>query len=1185
MKKILSIILSLLLLLSVIQPSMIIAFADDEPADELVSTEVQMNGEDPVEEPPVELKDDTIYYVTFHFMDDVTEPAVYEVYSGQCLFRINSPTREGYVFDDWYYENGEPFNFRTPITEDIELYAGWLKNLVVTFDLNYEESENISIDIGYGTKISAPNKPVREGYTFIDWYTTADYTQGKAFNFNTQITKDTILYARWEKNPVVTFDFNYEGLESLQVEVNYNGLVETPSYSIREGFTLVGWYTTADYTQGSVFDFNTQVTKDTTLYARWEKNPVVTFNFNYKGLESLQVEVNYNGLVEAPSNSSREEYSITAWFDNPECKGTKFNFDTPIAENITLYAKWEDRLDEYNYIDESGNNSKIEILYKNRLKSDFAFNNSSLQSGWYVVTSSNVNIDNRITISGDVKILLTDGSSITFANGIKLLKGNTLTIYSESLEEGVMGSLTALGKGNNAAIGTNGDNDAGTFSMCGGKVTASAEEGSGIGGGLGYSGGSWANNGPNAGIVNIYNGILYATSNGSGTGIGGGPAGVHDDAFSAPANGGNGGELNAYGGSIYAKSAKYQAIGGGHAGFRKVSGRYADGQNGSPVVVNFYGNMGSIGEINQDAEVEIYEVVHVAYHYMDEEIDDKVINVRVGEIPKKPDVISKNGKSTSDWYFDKSLQRVYNFTSGLTSNTDLYTKWMDDVVVSFDYQDGTTGIKTETIHYNTTVTKPNDPVREGYSFMGWYNIPNYKQGKKFDFSSKILTSQTIYAAWEKDLNITINYNYEGSTNQVVVIKYNNKLAKPADPVRDGYTFMGWYDAANYKAANVFNFDSQLVEDTTVYAGWEKNPIVTFDYGDKFDSEKITIAYGGLLSIPKSKMKDGMCVAGWYLDSNYSELFDDKQPILIDTTLYSKWESAIKYYDENGQEQAIDSPCVTIDSGHGFEKTIIESGWYFIKGNVTVGSRAEIKGDVKFILENGAKVIFEQGIKLMSGNSLTIYPQSLNESEMGKLEAYGKDLCAAIGANGENTAGTFTMCGGIVTATADKGAGVGGGQGYAGADWANSGPNGGTVNIYNGVLTAKSNGYSAGIGGGRGGISVGGSRNLPVGGSGGTLNVYGGKVYASSRDGRAIGAGLGGGWAVEIGKPGADATVNLKTEATVKGAFNKDKVVEIVSGGSATGAILSNGNVFIPVAIAIVAIGVVAGLVIKKKKTN
>ena len=46
--------------------------------------------------------------------------------------------------------------------------------------------------------VSALSNPVREGYTFIGWYTDKDYKN--KYDFNTKITSDITLYAKWEKN-------------------------------------------------------------------------------------------------------------------------------------------------------------------------------------------------------------------------------------------------------------------------------------------------------------------------------------------------------------------------------------------------------------------------------------------------------------------------------------------------------------------------------------------------------------------------------------------------------------------------------------------------------------------------------------------------------------------------------------------------------------------------------------------------------------------------------------------------------------------------------------------------------------------------------------------------------------------------------------------------------------------------
>lgn len=50
----------------------------------------------------------------------------------------------------------------------------------------------------YGKKVSAPKNIEKEGYIFIDWYTTKDFT--KKFDFNTPIKKNYILYAKWNEN-------------------------------------------------------------------------------------------------------------------------------------------------------------------------------------------------------------------------------------------------------------------------------------------------------------------------------------------------------------------------------------------------------------------------------------------------------------------------------------------------------------------------------------------------------------------------------------------------------------------------------------------------------------------------------------------------------------------------------------------------------------------------------------------------------------------------------------------------------------------------------------------------------------------------------------------------------------------------------------------------------------------------
>ena len=211
---------------------------------------------------------------------------------------------------------------------------------------------------------------------------------------------------------------------------------------------------------------------------------------------------------------------------------------------------------------------------------------------------------------------------------------------------------------------------------------------------------------------------------------------------------------------------------------------------------------------------------------------------------------------------------------------------------------------------------------------------------------------------------------------------------------------------------------------------------------------------------------------------------------------------VSYLDETGTSQTCDSATEVTSGDTGWT-----TGWYVVQGTVEIGSRVTVSGDVHLILADGCTLTVNGGIQVQddddditngSANALTIYAQSTDESTMGELIAKGaeRDFNAAIGGGNGDTGGSggkITINGGIVTATSNAGAGVGGGYGDG------SGGSGGTVTINGGIVTATSIG-GAGIGGGEGG---GGS-----GGNGGTITITGGGVKAESELGAAIGGGNG-----------------------------------------------------------------------------
>ena len=102
------------------------------------------------------------------------------------------------------------------------------------------------------------------------------------------------------------------------------------------------------------------------------------------------------------------------------------------------------------------------------------------------------------------------------------------------------------------------------------------------------------------------------------------------------------------------------------------------------------------------------------------------------------------------------------------------------------------------------VTEPQEPVREGYTFGGWYrDAKMYRQPKfNFDTQSQLMTDTTLFAKWMPN-SYRVNYKlslpdgsvYEPEDSYKTYV-HGQELAMPV-PSQEGYEFCGWYDNAGY----------------------------------------------------------------------------------------------------------------------------------------------------------------------------------------------------------------------------------------------------------------------------------------------------------------------------------------------------------------------------------------------------
>ena len=205
---------------------------------------------------------------------------------GEKFTKPAEPPKENHTFAGWYNGDDE-FKFDDDTTNApnvLNLVAKWdINKYTVQFVSEHGSFEDQTIEHGKPIDTDKLTPPIVEGFTFDGWY--ADKAHETKFDFNTQITSDTKVYAKWTaKDYEVSFITEHGDAPDSQ-NVKYNGTADDPGKLTEEGYTFIGWYTD-DTHDSTKFDFSTPITSDTKVYAKWEKNaPVLpdTYALNVSG--------------------------------------------------------------------------------------------------------------------------------------------------------------------------------------------------------------------------------------------------------------------------------------------------------------------------------------------------------------------------------------------------------------------------------------------------------------------------------------------------------------------------------------------------------------------------------------------------------------------------------------------------------------------------------------------------------------------------------------------------------------------------------------------------------------------------------------------------------------------------------------------------------------------------------------
>ncbi|EAC4529782.1 internalin [Listeria monocytogenes] len=296
----------------------------------------------------------------------------------------------------------------------------------------------------------------------------------------------------------------------------------------------------------------------------------------------------------------------------------------------------------------------------------------------------------------------------------------------------------------------------------------------------------------------------------------------------------------------------------------------------------------------------------------------------------EPTEPTKDGYTFEGWYDAQTGGTKWNFATNKmpANNITLYARYsVKSYTATFDKEGTTT---TQTANYDSLLTEPAAPTKDGYTFDGWYDAET--GGTKWNFATNKMPAKnvTLYARFTVK-SYTATFDKDGTTTTQTV-NYDSLIQEPTAPTKDGYTFTGWYDAETGGTKWDFAANKMPAKNVTLYARFSTNA-----YTATFDTEGTTttqaVDYDSLLTEPTAPTKDGYTFDGWYDAETGGTKWNfatNKMPAK-NMTLYARF--SLKAYtatfnvEDTTTTQAVDyealivEPTAPTKEGHTFD------GWY------------------------------------------------------------------------------------------------------------------------------------------------------------------------------------------------------------------------------------------------------------------
>ena len=648
-----------------------------------------------------------------------------------------------------------------------------------------------------GEKAVLPVEPTLKGYTFAFWYLGEDEQNATAYDFDTPVTGDITLTAKWNINKyTVTFD-SYGGTPVPPAQKVEYGLTATkPDDPTLKGHTFAFWYLGEDEQTATAYNFGTPVTENITLTAKWNINKyTVTFDSNGGTPVPPAQKVEYGLTAAEPTSApTKTGYTFDGWYLGDE----KYDFSDAVEQDITLKAQWT--LNTYNIA------STLRVNNGEPVKDEGKTYSWTYRCGGKYGET----IDYQQMIGAlKARALKADKANEPCDAEIKLCFPGSTDSFSDAIKTyGQDGANWQAANNNTAYIrGYATTSYEVIFNSDGGSdvVTQIVKYGEKA-------------EAPEAPTMKGYNFLGWFDKDGkpfdfSTTEI------THKTELKAQW------EKKTYNICSTLRVNGGEAVkdeGKNYSWTYRCGGKYEEIINYQPMIDALKDRALKADKANEPCDAEIKLCFPGSSNLFNE-------------------AILTYGQDGGGW------------NPGVKNTAYIWGYATTSYEVIFD-SDGGSAVDTKIVKYGEKAVKPEDPTMKGYNFLGWFD----KDGNPFNFDTEITHKTELTARWEKKTyTVTFDPNDGEVEPTSKTVTFDAAYGDLPTPTRTHHTFKGWYLGTDKVTEATI---VKTAENHTLRAAWSRSyHALTINYVDKkgnpvADSYEASVALGADFSVTSPDVK-------------------------------------------------------------------------------------------------------------------------------------------------------------------------------------------------------------------------------------------------------------------------------------------------------------------------------------------